>query len=78
MSEDRLLSADGKPLFGLNFYALAKDGRWGGATIYQPTERAAKRSPAAGQMAVADSDGARLELLDYLYSSDELPEELRS
>lgn len=78
MTEDRLLSTDGKPLFGLNFYALAKDGRWGGATIYQPSEEVVRRSPTAGRMAVADSDGARLELLDYLYSSDEFPEELRS
>ena len=77
MTEDRLLSAAGKPLFGLNFYALAKDGRWGGATIYEPTEEERERRPGRGRMAVADGSGARLEELAFLYSVGDRPREMR-
>ena len=33
-SEKRLLAPNGRPLFGLTFYALAKDGRYAGAAAY--------------------------------------------
>lgn len=77
MTEDRLLSAVGKPLFGLNFYALTKDGRWGGATIYEPTEEERERRPGRGRMAVADGSGARLEELAFLYAVGDRPREMR-
>ena len=77
MTEDRLFSADGKPLFGLNFYALAKDGRRGGATIYEPSAEERERRPASGRMAVADADGARLEELAFLHAVADRPPEMR-
>jgi N4-(beta-N-acetylglucosaminyl)-L-asparaginase len=48
MTETRLLD-NGRPLFDLEFYALAKDGRFGGASAYE-----------GAHMAVADASGARL------------------
>lgn len=72
MTEDRLLE-DGKPLFGLNFYAVDKMGRTGGASLYEPTEERRARSAVAGKFAVADASGARLENMAYLYRSDEIP-----
>ena len=72
MTEDRLLDG-GKPLFGLNFYAIDKKGRYGSATLYQPTEERRAESSVAGKFAVADSKGARLEDMAYLYSASQLP-----
>jgi N4-(beta-N-acetylglucosaminyl)-L-asparaginase len=56
-TEPRLLDDRGMPRFGLNFYALAKDGRTGGASIYE-----------GASYAVADAGGARLEDCAFLYS----------
>ena len=72
MTEDRLLE-DGKPLFGLNFYAVDKAGRTGGASLYEPTEERRARSGVAGKFAVADAAGARLEDMAYLFRADEIP-----
>ena len=53
--EKRLLDADGKPNFGLNFYVLAADGRHAGVTL---------RGKAS--YAVCDENGARLESCEPL------------
>lgn len=37
-TEPRLRDADGKPNFGLTFYALRKDGLFGGAAMWGPTK----------------------------------------
>lgn len=56
MTEPRLLGPDGRPKFDLEFYALAKDGSYAGATLYS-----------GGRFAVCDEKGARLEDAVYLY-----------
>ena len=62
MTEKRLLDANGRPKFGLQFYAVAKDGRTGGATLYEGAE-----------YAVADDKGARLEKCAFLYPRAQMP-----
>ena len=62
MTEPRLLDARGRPKFGLNFYAVAKDGRFAGATAYE-----------GGRFAVADASGARLMQSVYLFKASERP-----
>ena len=62
MTEPRLLNDRGRPFFDLQFYALAKDGRFAGATAYQ-----------GGRFAVADAQGARLVDCAYLFRSNERP-----
>ncbi|MGH7663756.1 MAG: N(4)-(beta-N-acetylglucosaminyl)-L-asparaginase [Gemmatimonadaceae bacterium] len=62
MTEPRLLGARGRPRFNLNFYALAKDGRTGAASLYS-----------GGRYAVADASGARLADSAYLYERSEFP-----
>lgn len=52
----RLLNEQGRPTFGLNFYAVNKRGEYGGASF------------TGGRYAVADDKGARLEDLAALYS----------
>lgn len=66
MTEDRLLDASGRPLFGLSFYAVHKDGTYGAATMYQ-----------GPQFAVATSDGARHEPMAYLFADSERPGSMR-
>jgi len=56
MTEARLLDANGRPKFDLEFYAVAKDGRHAGATLYS-----------GGRYAVCDEKGARLEPAAFLY-----------
>ena len=70
MTEKRLLDDNGRPRFGLNFYALKKEGTYGGATIWQPREDASER---AGHFAVADAEGTRLVKMAYLYPASERP-----
>lgn len=53
----------GRPLFNLHFYALRKDGAFGGACLYE-----------GGSYAVADSTGARLMPLAYLLTKSDRPE----
>jgi N4-(beta-N-acetylglucosaminyl)-L-asparaginase len=71
MTEDRLLDGRGRPRFGLSFYALSKAGQYGGATMYEPTEKEKERE--AGLFAVADMDGARLEPMSHLFTADQRP-----
>jgi len=55
-TEKRLLDANGRPKFDLEFYAVAKDGRHAGATLYS-----------GGRYAVCDDKGARLEPAAFLF-----------
>lgn len=55
-TEQRLLDASGKPKFDLEFYAVTKDGRYAGATLYS-----------GGRFAVCDEKGSRLEPAAYLF-----------
>lgn len=61
-TERRLLDARGRPLFDLEFYALAKDGRFGSASAYE-----------GGRFAVADSQGARLIPTAFMFRRAERP-----
>ena len=54
--QKRLLTPQGRPNFGLRFYALRKDGAYGSACMRQ-----------GGTFAVADADGARTEACAFLY-----------
>jgi N4-(beta-N-acetylglucosaminyl)-L-asparaginase len=63
LTERRLLDAQGRPLFDLQFYALAKDGRFGSATAYE-----------GAQFAVADAQGARLLPMRFKYSQSQRPQ----
>jgi len=56
MTETRLLGPNGRPKFDLEFYAITKDGRYTGATLYS-----------GGKFAVCDERGARLEDAAFLY-----------
>ena len=62
LTEPRLLDDRGRPFFDLAFYALAKDGRFAGATAYE-----------GGRFAVADAQGARLVDCAYLFRASERP-----
>jgi len=61
-TEKRLLDDKGRPYFDLNFYALAKDGRYAGACAYE-----------GAQFAVCDEKGPRLEKSAYLFKAAERP-----
>ncbi|MGH7652878.1 MAG: N(4)-(beta-N-acetylglucosaminyl)-L-asparaginase [Gemmatimonadaceae bacterium] len=63
MTEQRLLDSHGRPLFDLQYYALAKDGRFGSATAYEGT-----------RFAVADAQGARILPMPFRFSRAERPE----
>ena len=62
MTERRLLDERGRPLFDLQFYALAKDGRFGSATAYE-----------GGSFAVGDSRGVRLVPMPFKFARSEMP-----
>lgn len=64
MTEDRLLDENGVPRYGLNFYALNKNGEFGGATMFKPSQRALDNGFG---YAVADRNGARIEPYAWLY-----------
>ena len=55
-TEPRLRDKSGRPAFSLKFYAVAKDGRYGSASMW-----------AGGKFAVHDGMKARLEKCAYLY-----------
>ena len=74
MTEDRLLDANGRPRFQLEFYAVAKTGAFGGAAMYEASDR--ERRANRGTFAVADEKGARLEPLGFLYSAAQRPREM--
>ncbi len=63
MTERRLLDGNGRPLFDLQFYALAKDGRFGSASAYE-----------GFRFAVADASGARLVVMPFKFSRAERPQ----
>jgi N4-(beta-N-acetylglucosaminyl)-L-asparaginase len=56
MTEPRLLDAQQRTTFDLTFYAVAKDGRYGSAALYE-----------GARFAVADSAGVRVEESAYLW-----------
>jgi N4-(beta-N-acetylglucosaminyl)-L-asparaginase len=62
MTEPRLLD-NGRPLFDLEFYAVAKDGRFGGASAYE-----------GAKMAVADANGARLMPIAFKFAKGQRPQ----
>ncbi|HEX6809609.1 MAG TPA: N(4)-(beta-N-acetylglucosaminyl)-L-asparaginase [Gemmatimonadaceae bacterium] len=62
MTEARLLDERKRPRYDLTYYAIAKDGRYGSANIYDGL-----------QFAVADARGARLESCAYLFKEAERP-----
>ena len=65
MTEPRLLDDKGRPRFQLSYYAVAKDGRYGAAALYDREDR---------RFAVADgSHGARHEPFAYLFAAGERP-----
>lgn len=61
-TERRLLDARNRPLFDLQFYALAKDGRFGAASAYE-----------GDRFAVADERGARLVPMAFMFRRSERP-----
>jgi hypothetical protein len=60
--EPRLLTAPGKPKFGITFYAVSKAGEYGSAAMYDASP-VGKRA----QFAVADARGARKEDCAFLF-----------
>jgi N4-(beta-N-acetylglucosaminyl)-L-asparaginase len=60
--EKRLKTPNGRPAFGIKFYAVDKKGRYGAGSMYG---FGATGKPS--KFAVADSNGARLEDCAYLY-----------
>ena len=62
MTERRLLDERGHPRFDLTFYAVAKDGSYGSASIYS-----------GKQFAVADARGARVEECASLFKREDRP-----
>jgi N4-(beta-N-acetylglucosaminyl)-L-asparaginase len=62
MAEKRLLNDRGRPYFDLQFYALAKDGRFAAATAYE-----------GSQFAVCDAQGPRHVDCAYLFKESERP-----
>jgi len=62
MTEKRLLDERGRPYFDLNFYAVAKDGRYAGSSAYE-----------GSSFAVADASGPRLEPTIFLFKREERP-----
>jgi N4-(beta-N-acetylglucosaminyl)-L-asparaginase len=62
MTEARLLDANGRPWFGLEFYAVNKKGEYAMACAYE-----------GASMAVCDAKGARLEKAAYMFKADQRP-----
>ena len=62
MTEKRLLDDRGRPYFDLQFYALAKDGRFAAATAYE-----------GSKFAVCDAQGPRHVDCAYLFKESEKP-----
>jgi N4-(beta-N-acetylglucosaminyl)-L-asparaginase len=62
MTEARLLDPRGRPRFDLQFYALGKDGRYAGASLYE-----------GARFAVCDERGPRIEPCAFLYPRTERP-----
>lgn len=60
--EKRLLDANGRPSFSIAFYAVNKQGQYGGASMYSMGATGKRR-----QFAVADAAGARKEDTAFLF-----------
>jgi len=58
--DKRLLDAQGRPDFGIRFYAVNKRGEYGSASMWREAKRPAR-------FAVADARGARLEECAFLF-----------
>lgn len=58
MTEPRLLDDKGRPRYDIQVYAVAKDGRYGGAGMYE-----------GASFAVCDANGPRLEKCAYLFKA---------
>ncbi len=56
MTESRLLRPDGRPNFDIQFYAVAKDGRYAAGSLYEGAD-----------FAICDEKGPRLETCVFLY-----------
>jgi N4-(beta-N-acetylglucosaminyl)-L-asparaginase len=68
LTEARLLDERGRPRFGLSYYALAKSGAYGAATLYAPASESR-----GGKFAVADAKGARRLPMAFLFKASERP-----
>ena len=62
MTEQRLLDDKGRPRYDMQFYALAKDGRYAGVSMYE-----------GPPFAVCDEKGPRLEPCAFLFKNSERP-----
>ena len=62
MTERRLLDANGRPLFDLEFFALSRDGQFGSACAYEGV-----------RFSVADASGARLVPMKFKFARSERP-----
>ncbi len=62
VTEPRLLDDKGRPRYDIQVYAVTKDGRFGGATMYE-----------GASFAVCDEKGARLEKCAFRYKNTERP-----
>lgn len=62
MTERRLLDDRGHPRFDLTFYAVARDGSYGSASVYS-----------GKKFAVADAKGARVEECAFLFKREDRP-----
>jgi N4-(beta-N-acetylglucosaminyl)-L-asparaginase len=62
MTEARMLDDKGRPRYDIQVYAVAKDGRYGSATMYE-----------GASFAVCDEKGARLERCAFLFKNAERP-----
>ena len=62
MTEQRLLDDQGRPRYDMQLYAVTKDGRYGGVSMYE-----------GPSFAVCDEQGARLERCAFLFKDSERP-----
>ena len=62
MTEKRLLDDRGRPYFDLDFYAVARDGRFAGVSAYE-----------GSTFAVCDAQGARVVKSGFLFKESERP-----
>ncbi|MCX5762814.1 MAG: N(4)-(beta-N-acetylglucosaminyl)-L-asparaginase, partial [Gemmatimonadetes bacterium] len=61
-SEARMLDDKGRPRYDMQLYAVGKDGRYGGVSMYE-----------GASFAVCDDKGARLERCAFLFKNSERP-----
>jgi N4-(beta-N-acetylglucosaminyl)-L-asparaginase len=61
-TQAKLMGSNGRPFVDLQFYALSKDGRFAGGSLYE-----------GPGFAVCDDQGARIVPCVYLYRQSERP-----